>query len=121
MDMKRGTRHGDSECLSWHENVCNSGELARWHRLYLRCRIGGFIEHRFPEENPERFRTLLISAHSRNRLKLESQDDGNEKICGRQTVTIAHVRRVGMRHSNGIPERLVCHTTTSHVASMVRQ
>jgi hypothetical protein len=36
-------------------------------------------------------------------------------------VTITHIGRVGIGHAYRVPERFVRHTTTSHVASMVRQ
>lgn len=104
------------------ESACNSGDLGRrYGRFLIRVTGQSDIEHCFPKENPERFRTFLVSPHSRNGLKLESQDDFNQQFSGRLAMTIAHVRRVGIGHSNRVPERSVRHTTTSHVASMVRQ
>lgn len=110
--------------LSCADSVCNSGDLAHRHGFRCLIRVAWWlsdIEHCFPQENPERIRTFLVSLHCRNWFQLESQDDFDQEISGRKTVTITHVRRVGMGHPNCVPERLVCHTTTSHVSSMVRQ
>ena len=105
------------------DSVSDSGDLCRWHSRY-RVLVAWWlddIEHRFPQENPERFRTFLVRPHSRNRLKLELQDDFDQEISGRKTMTITHIGRVRVSHSYRVPERFVCHPTTSHVAITVRQ
>ena len=79
------------------------------------------IKHRIPQELPECVPALLVSPHRRNGLKLEMQDDFDQDISSRKPVAIPDVRRVGPGNAYRVPERFVCHTTTGHRASMVRQ
>lgn len=79
----------------------------------------GTAEHMVTQIRTECVAAILVGFHGRNGVEFKLHDDGYQKVAGGQTLSVAQIGRVGIRHTDLCREIFVSHCHESQYVRCV--